>query len=162
MKRVNDPDFLRIGTEERDQALQALGDHFAKGRLPVAEYDERVSKAVEAETRADLRPLFADLPPPHPAVLAPHPIVPQPQYPMAPMPPNQPAYSPSQRYRLAAGLLQILLPFGIGRFYTGHTGMAVAQLLLSFVGVGVIWCLIDGIILIARGGTDAQGRDLRW
>ncbi|WP_312024938.1 DUF1707 domain-containing protein [Kibdelosporangium aridum] len=164
---MNDPDFLRIGTEERDEALQVLGDHFAKGRLPVAEYDERVSKAVEAETRADLRPLFADLPPPHPAVLAPHPIAPQPitpqpHYPVAPMPQSQVTYVPGQRYRAAAGLLQILLPFGIGRFYTGHTGMAVAQLLLSFVGVGVIWCLIDGIILLARGGTDAQGRDLRW
>nr|WP_042198406.1 DUF1707 domain-containing protein [Kibdelosporangium sp. MJ126-NF4]CEL23383.1 hypothetical protein [Kibdelosporangium sp. MJ126-NF4]CTQ96881.1 hypothetical protein [Kibdelosporangium sp. MJ126-NF4] len=168
---MNDPDLLRIGTQERDEALQVLGDHFAHGRLPIAEYDDRVQKAVEAETRADLRPLFADLPLPHPKTLGPvaspppvyaMPTAPTPQ-PVAP-PPAMAAPSsvtwPYQRYRVAAGLLQLLLPFGIGRFYTGHTRMATTQLALMFVGVGVLWCWIDGIILLAKGGTDVDGREL--
>jgi TM2 domain-containing membrane protein YozV len=162
---VNDPDLLRIGTQERDEALQVLGEHFAQGRLPVAEYDERVAKALGAETRADLRPLFADLPFPHPPVLAPPApmpaVMPIMAYPPA-MPRSTAVVPASGRYRAVAGVLQLFLPFGIGRFYTGHNSMAVAQLLLSFVGVGVIWCLIDGIILLARGGTDADGNELRW
>src|ERR1043165_5440372 len=169
--------MLRIGTQERDEALQVLGEHFAQGRLPVAEYDERVQQAVEAATRGDLRPLFADLPPPHPNALItfavppmlpppmlPPPMLPPPTQPPVMMPPP-PAFAPhpyapppasgppyevmmrSPRYRAAAGLLQLLLPFGAGRFYTKHTSMAVAQLLLTMLfGVGVLWCWIDGII----------------
>ncbi|ALG08155.1 DUF1707 domain-containing protein [Kibdelosporangium phytohabitans] len=176
---MNDPDLVRIGTQERDEALSVLGDHFAQGRLPIAEYDDRVQKAVDAETRADLRPLFADLPQPHPRSLATAhapqlptvptaPLMPPPLAPLA-LPPTAPPPAlaaptgvswPNQRYRAAAGLLQLFLPFGIGRFYTGHTKMAVTQLALMFVGVGVFWCWIDGIILLARGGTDAEGRDL--
>jgi hypothetical protein len=156
--QVNDPDFLRIGTKERDEALKALGDHFAEGRLPVAHYDDRVTKAIEAETRGDIRALFADLPPPYPGFLAP----PVPQMPQ--MPAVYGRYDlvgTSHRNKVVAGVLQIFLPFGIGRFYTGHTAMAVAQLLLSMAFVGVIWCWIDGIVLLVNGGKDADGRWLR-
>lgn len=66
----------------------------------------------------------------------------------------------SDKSRVAAGLLQIMFPFGTGRFYTGHTRMAVAQLALVFLGVGVIWSLIDGVLLLAVGGTDPAGRRL--
>ncbi|CAM3963127.1 DUF1707 domain-containing protein [Kibdelosporangium persicum] len=161
---MNDPDLLRIGTQERDEALQVLGEHFAQGRLPVAEYDERVAKAVGAETRADLRPLFADLPFPHPSALAPPapiPVMPTMTYPPA-MPQSNAVMPAGGRNRAVAGVLQFFLPFGIGRFYTGHTSMAVAQLLLSFIGAGVIWCMIDGILLLAKGGTDADGNELHW
>ncbi|MBP2324751.1 hypothetical protein JOF56_005136 [Kibdelosporangium banguiense] len=158
---MSDPDFLRIGTKERDEALKVLGDHFADGRLPVAEYDERVSKAVEAETRADLRPLFADLPPPHPAFMATP--APAPQY--LPPPSGAPVHVhryelvvPGERYKIAGGLLQILLPFGIGRFYMGDNRTATAQLLLALIGVGVIWCLIDGIIMLVQGTKEIQNR----
>jgi hypothetical protein len=157
---VSDPDFLRIGTSERDEALKVLGDHFADGRLPVSEYDERVSKAVQAETRADLKPLFADLPPPHPAFMAPpapHHYLPPPSSP----PVQVHRYElviPGERYKIAGGLLQIVLPFGIGRFYLGDNRTAVAQLLLALVGIGVIWCLIDGIILLVNGTKEIQNR----
>jgi hypothetical protein len=60
---------LRIGDAERDAASKALGDHYAAGRLSHAELDERTSAAWAARTRADLAPLFADLPPPHGEVL---------------------------------------------------------------------------------------------
>jgi hypothetical protein len=155
-------DDLRVGTREREEAARILGDHFAEGRLPVDEYEERVGKAVEAQTRGDLRPLFRDLPAPYPPFMVPpvRPVqpVPVPMYP--PYNAVQPA-EPSERYRVVAGVLQILLPFGIGRFYTGHTGIALAQLFTMFIGVGVIWSFIDGIVLLTSGGTDADGRELR-
>ncbi|MFG2823559.1 TM2 domain-containing protein [Kitasatospora sp. NPDC048365] len=67
----------------------------------------------------------------------------------------------SDKSKLVAGLLQIFLgTLGIGRFYTGHVGMAVAQL-LTCGGLG-IWSLIDGILfLVSDDRTDAQGRKLR-
>ena len=66
----------------------------------------------------------------------------------------------SDKSKIAAGVLQLFLGnLGIGRFYTGHVGIAVAQL-LTCGGCG-IWSLIDGIIILVNGGTDAQGRKLR-
>ncbi|MGP4110418.1 TM2 domain-containing protein [Streptomyces sp. 4N509B] len=66
----------------------------------------------------------------------------------------------SDKSKIAAGLLQLTVGyFGVGRFYTGHTGIAVAQL-LTCGGCGV-WALIDGIILLATDSTDPHGRPLR-
>ena len=56
---------LRIGDAEREAAAQALGEHYAVGRLTRDEYDERAERVWAARTVADLRPLFADLPAPH-------------------------------------------------------------------------------------------------
>ncbi|RQX18218.1 TM2 domain-containing protein [Micromonospora ureilytica] len=86
-------------------------------------------------------------------------------------PPYQPDYSQpgypqgvSDKSKLVAGVLGILLgTFGAGRFYTGHTKIAVLQLVVSLVtcGFGSLWGLIDGILILVNGGTDAQGRPLR-
>ena len=165
-------DELRIGTAEREAAVKLLGDHMSEGRLALEEYEERVAAALESRTRADLRPLFKDLPPPYPAFMAPpapyHALPPPSPYQQAVRPPSPFAFGPppaspydSERYRVAAGLMQIMLPFGIGRFYTGHTNLALAQLFTSFIGVGVIWSIIDGIIILASGGTDVDGKRLR-
>jgi TM2 domain-containing membrane protein YozV len=70
----------------------------------------------------------------------------------------------SDKSKVVAGVLGIALgAFGAGRFYTGHIGMGIAQLLVSLVtcGLGHFWGLIDGIMILANGGTDAQGRVLR-
>lgn len=48
--------------------------------------------------------------------------------------------------------------FGIHRFYTGHVGIGIAQL-LTFGGCG-IWQLIDIISIATRKDTDSQGRQL--
>lgn len=42
--------------------MQRLSDHFAAGRLSVAEFDERSGLVSAAVTRADLAPVFGDLP----------------------------------------------------------------------------------------------------
>nr|WP_221316583.1 DUF1707 domain-containing protein [Saccharopolyspora gloriosae] len=162
---------MRIGDHERAQAIQALGEHYALSRLSLTEYEERVDRATGSVTRGDLMELFSDLPAPRPTGFA---QIPQPMGP-APMPYGMPPHpyegaTRSDKSRLAAGLLQILLPFGVGRFYTGHTGIAVAQLLLFFLGgvitcglgtfAAVIWCVIDGIVLLSTESTDAHGRVL--
>ncbi|HEY0454560.1 DUF1707 domain-containing protein [Actinophytocola sp.] len=156
-----DADAIRIGTQEREDAIKILGEHFAEGRLPVDEYEDRVGKAIDAQTRGQLRPLFGDLPAPYPAFMVP-PVRPVAAVPVPVFPEhNAVQVVPSERYRVVAGVLQILLPFGIGRFYTGHTGIALAQLFTMFIGVGVIWSIIDGVVMLVGGGTDAYGRPLK-
>jgi TM2 domain-containing membrane protein YozV len=70
----------------------------------------------------------------------------------------------SDKQKLVAGLLQIFLgSFGVGRFYTGHIGLAIAQIAVTWLtcGAGALWPLIDGIMMLAGNVTDAQGRPLR-
>jgi hypothetical protein len=167
MSTAPEPDSFRIGTAEREDAMRVLGDHFAAGRLTSDEYETRVSAAFEAETRAQLRPLFDDLPAPRPACLLPPPT-PYPQY---ALPYQQPFTPPvgynttpmSNKSKVTAGVLQLVFPFGVGRFYTGHIGMGIAQLfvVLFTFGIGALWPWIDGIILLASGGTDSMGRRLQ-
>ncbi len=70
----------------------------------------------------------------------------------------------SDKTKLVAGLLQILIPLGIGRFYLGDTKTGVWQLVVTVLtcGIGALWPFIDGIIILATDNvTDAQGRPLR-
>lgn len=70
----------------------------------------------------------------------------------------------SDKSKLIAGLLQLLIPLGIGRMYMGHVGLGVAQLVVTLItcGIGALWPFIDGIIILAGGNArDAQGRPLR-
>ena len=62
-----------------------------------------------------------------------------------------------------AGLLQILLPLGIGRMYMGDVGVGVAQLVVTLVtcGIGALWPFIDGIIILVGDPVDSDGRPLR-
>jgi hypothetical protein len=57
-----DPRSIRIGTVEREQAVKALGEHFAQGRLEPAEFEERMTAAYAARTASELDRLFDDLP----------------------------------------------------------------------------------------------------
>ncbi len=82
---------LRIGDAERSGAIEALGEHFATGRLTHEEYDERATRALQARTAADVAPLFADLPAPYPPVLTGRPMT-------APVP------APRPRGRVAAAV----------------------------------------------------------
>ena len=68
----------------------------------------------------------------------------------------------SDKKRLAGGLLNIFLPFGIGRFYLGYMAHGVLQLFLAlFCGVGIVWSIIDGIFILAGGvKLDGYGRRL--
>ena len=67
----------------------------------------------------------------------------------------------SEKSKMVAGLLQIFLGWtGAGRFYTGHMGIAIAQILVGWMTCG-IWPLIDGIMMLTGKVKDAQGRPLR-
>ncbi len=152
------PDEMRVGTAEREEAARLLADHYSQGRISPDEYEGRVLAAYEAATVGELRPLFQDLPAPHPTCFAPLFTQPVPVYlhPAAMVP-----YSPKSK--VTAGVLQIVLPFGTGRFYTGHIGIAFAQLavVVFTCGIGAVWPIVDGIVLLANGGTDPQGRRLQ-
>ena len=73
--------------------------------------------------------------------------------------------------KIAAGLLAILIGgLGIHNFYLGFTGKAVAQLLMSTVGIllifppiaAAIWALVEGIqILTGTIRVDARGIPLK-
>src|SRR4051794_11762934 len=85
----------------------------------------------------------------------------------------------SDKSKVTAGLLQILLPFvgicGVGRLYAGHIGIGLAQLLGMFIGgilviliIGLfivpviwLWTVIDGIVMLTGQTRDGQGRILR-
>ena len=53
---------LRIGDAERERAAADLAEHYAQGRLTTEEHAERLDRIWAARTRADLAPVFADLP----------------------------------------------------------------------------------------------------
>jgi hypothetical protein len=57
------PDRMRVSDAERHEIADALGKHFAEGRLDQSELDERVSRAMSAKTRSDFAGLLDDLPP---------------------------------------------------------------------------------------------------
>jgi hypothetical protein len=65
---------------------------------------------------------------------------------------TQTAYGPfvvSHKTRLAAGLLGIFLGmFGVGQFYRGNVGLGIAQIAVSFTGIGFLWPFIEGIVTL--------------
>ncbi|MCW5942205.1 MAG: DUF4339 domain-containing protein [Fimbriimonadaceae bacterium] len=93
-----------------------------------------------------------------------------PSFPSYPSVPGyyEPAISPygevmSDRSRLAAGILQLVLP-GVGRMYLGYAAQGVLQLILCFCSGGLlwIWSLIDGILILTGSvKLDGYGRRLR-
>jgi TM2 domain-containing membrane protein YozV len=74
-----------------------------------------------------------------------------------------------QRSKLAAGLFGIFLGvFGVHRFYLGHIGIGLAQLLLTVLSCGLlswatwIWGLIEGIMILSGSiNRDAKGIPLK-
>jgi TM2 domain-containing membrane protein YozV len=72
----------------------------------------------------------------------------------------------SDKSKTIAGLLQLLSLIGIGgigRFYIGDIGVGVAQLLVGWLtcGVGLIWTIVDAILILTDKVNDPQGRPLR-
>jgi TM2 domain len=70
----------------------------------------------------------------------------------------------SEKSKVVAGLLQILLPFGIGRYYIGDTKTGVWQTVATVLTCGLahIWVLIDGILMLVHDDTkDSRGYILR-
>jgi Domain of unknown function (DUF1707)/2TM domain len=53
---------IRVSDEERELAVRALRHHYAAGRITSGELEERVERAYDATTRADLDRVLYDLP----------------------------------------------------------------------------------------------------
>lgn len=58
---------LRASDRERDEVVSRLADHLAEGRLELAEFEERSTRASTARTRGELAELTVDLPSSDPA-----------------------------------------------------------------------------------------------
>lgn len=195
MTQSGDRRLLRASDAERAEACEALGRHFTVGRLDLRDFEDRTGAASAARTLGDLQDLFDDLPLPHPGSryanadnaaqppFGPHPI----QEASGSLQPYDPAAhgvanrltAPygvqaftgrpySDKHKVPAGVLQILLgSLGVGRFYTGHTKIALVQLLITVLTLGmaapltVLWGLIDGVVILAGDSTDRHGRPLR-
>ena len=56
------PADLRVSDAERQAVADQLSHHFGDGRLDQAEFDERLSQAMNAKTYRDLDGLLTDLP----------------------------------------------------------------------------------------------------
>ena len=76
--------------------------------------------------------------------------------------PTAPAENLSPKSRLVAGLLGIFLGYvGVHSFYLGKIGVGVAQVLATVFtcGLGSLWGLIDGIVILAKKDVrDGEGR----
>lgn len=59
---MSEPSGIRVGTEEREQAMAALSTHFSAGRLSLTEFEDRSELVAQARTRGDLTAVFSDLP----------------------------------------------------------------------------------------------------
>ena len=102
---------IRISNAEREQALSALAEHHAAGRLDANEYEDRRGRATDAVVRREISELFTDLPEPHPqlgasvAAAAPSASAPQTALPPA-----------STRSKLARTLVSLSPFIAIGAF----------------------------------------------
>lgn len=71
---------------------------------------------------------------------------------------------PAGKSKMAAGLLGIFLGgWGIHNFYLGYTGKGIAQIFVTLFtcGIGAIWGLIEGIMILTGSiNTDAEGNPL--
>jgi TM2 domain-containing membrane protein YozV len=72
----------------------------------------------------------------------------------------------SDKSKTVAGLLQLLSLIGIGgigRFYIGDIGIGVAQLLVGWLtcGLGLIWSIVDAILILTDKVPDSRGLPLR-
>ncbi|WP_203230851.1 DUF1707 SHOCT-like domain-containing protein [Agromyces humi] len=148
----------RLSDAEREAAVAELAIARAEGRLAPTEYDERAAAAQRAVTRADLAPLFADLPDPTSTL-------PASSVTTAPPPPVAVADSPTQRQSRALGgrigdTIMALTPF-----------LAVALFFITGFQVTFVWAWlwfllipIAGIIIYGPGNrseTEASARPSR-
>lgn len=137
MTRTVSEETLRASDAERDTAVRALTTHYADGRLDRAEFDERVGAALAARTRRELDALFADLPGPSPAAVAPY----DPAEPAAAAPAGRP---PAFRRGPAVGfpvllLVPVLLVLSVGAVVHGAPPFPLIALLLILRGRGRRW-----------------------
>ena len=69
----------------------------------------------------------------------------------------------SDKTKIAAGLLGLFLgSIGVHKFYIGDSKAGVIRIVVTVVtcGIGGLWGVIEGIMILANGGVDAEGKEL--
>lgn len=100
---------LRASDADREQAVEALRQHHAEGRLTVEELTERTERAYTARTLGDLDALATDLPPIQPPAPPPGPADPPAS---TGLPPRMRPPGP-ERAAAKASMLRSILWYGI-------------------------------------------------
>ena len=149
---------VRAGTADREAAVFRLREHYAAGRLTLAEFQARLASAYRAQTVADLHRLTSDLP----ADGLPGPGLPAggtgPVWPGVAGRPARWAQA-ARRLLLAAGLVTAALAAAVvlAALYVLHSGVLAAVLLavlaLAAAGAAVLAGLAWLAIRIWRRGA---------
>jgi hypothetical protein len=153
------PPGMLAGNADRERAIDVLKASFAEGRLTKAEHDDRTARVQAARTYGELGALIADLP----------------AGPLGgPGPYQNFGYPPQQMVRPSTNSMAIAaLTCGVAEFFTmgltaipaivlGHAarrqmrrtgqrgdGMALAGVVLGWVGVGLLAALVVGLVVVA-------------
>lgn len=170
---------MRTSAADRERATDVLKAAYSEGRLPKDEFDERCAQVMAAKTYGELTPLISDLPGGHAFGAGHHGYGPgyaQPSvYPRT-------AYYPPVPTRPASGLAIASLVCGVLEFFLGvtaipavilghmaraeirHTGksgngMAVAGLVLGYIGIAIFVLIIVALVAVgaAHTGTATGG-----
>jgi Domain of unknown function (DUF1707) len=156
---------LRIGTQEREAACQALDVHLTAGRLDAEEYGERYATASLARNYSELDALFFDLPAPHwaPRFAAPTWPAPPPWSARATWPahwPQQPQ-DPRSRQMQQPQWRRYVPATALGRIATAILIIAAAGVLLPMAAAGVLLWFVVIPIVMGRGPGHRRYRDAR-
>lgn len=154
---------MRASHADRERTVDVLKAGFAEGRLAQGEYEQRIGRAYQAQTHAELQMLVADLPtgPVPQSQFEPRPV-PATFMPVAPMPAPQHTNSSAT----AALVCGILTPVtwgvtAIPAVILGHKaraemrrtgergeGQALAGVVLGWLGIGG-WALFILLMMVA-------------
>jgi hypothetical protein len=142
--------------QDRDRAVEFLKQAFAEGRMGKDEYDIRMGQALAARTYADLDALMTDLPGAQPP-------------PGAMMPPRTNGFAVAS---LICGIAQVFFwtLTSIPAVIFGHMarrqirqtgeqgdGMAVAGLVLGWIGIGLTLLAVLGFVLLFAAVSHTAG-----
>jgi hypothetical protein len=136
---------IRVSSVERDDAIAALDVHRSSGRLTQEQYENRVERAIRAQTRAELEALFDDLPAPHPDLSAA--VSPRPAPVVHPEWPGGRASTRASRIMDAIGVLSLLAGLPVAIVLTAAQGMWWTFLIV--LGVAVI-AMVLGVAFMGR------------
>jgi hypothetical protein len=149
---------MRASTADRDRAVEVITSAYTEGRLTKDEHDARVGRAMTAATFAELDSVVIDLPGAGP---------PQPPVQVAPAGNNALAIA-----SLVCGVAQVMLwPLAtIPAVVLGHVarhqirrtgeqgaGLALAGLILGWIGVGFALLAVVAVALIAAATANGGG-----
>lgn len=153
-------DHMRIGTADRERAADVLKAALAEGRLTKDEFEERLDGAMNrAQTYAELRRVIGDLPAgaePYPTVQPVQPI--QPTFAVQPYQPYYPVQKSTNGLAIGSLVCSLFWFFWVGsvvgvifghvslaqirRNHEEGTGLAVAGLVIGYLGLAMLMLLI--------------------